>query len=141
MANTNPGAKIFGREPALWAGLINTAVYVLGATVFHLSIKQESLAIAITAAVLGFAVALSTHDGVSAAILGLVKAVLAVGLGYGLKLDADKQAFLLSAAATLSAMFVRTQATARVPATVSTSKQPQVADQPPAPKQPQPADK
>lgn len=143
MANTNPGAKIFGREPALWAGLINTAVYVLGATVFHLSIKQESLVIAITAAALGFAVALSTHDGVSAAILGLVKAVLAVGLGYGLKLDADKQAFLLSAAATLSAMFVRTQATARVPATVTSPspKQPQVADQPPAPKQPQPADK
>ena len=40
------------------------------------------------------------------------------------KLDADKQAFLLSAAATLSAMFVRTQATARVPATVP--DQPQV---------------
>ncbi len=130
MANTNPGAKIFGREPALWGGLINTAVYVLGATVFHLSTKQESIAIAVTAAVLGFAVALATHDGVSAAILGLVKAVFAVGLGYGLKLDADKQAFLLSAAATLSAMFVRTQATARVPATVTVPGQTPAAAQP-----------
>lgn len=113
---TNPGAKIFGREPALWAGLINTGVFVLGSTVFHLSAHQESIVIAISAGVLGFVVALSTHDGVSAAILGLVKAVLAIALGFGLKLDADKQAFLLSVAATLSAMFVRTQATAKVTA-------------------------
>ena len=109
--------KIFGREPALWAGLINVAVYVLGATVFHLTKNQESIVIAVAAAILGLLVALSTHDGVSAAILGLVKAVVALGLGYGLKLDADKQALLLSVAATLSAMFVRTQATAKVPAT------------------------
>ena len=114
---TNPSAKVFGREPALWAGLINTGVYLLGATVFHLSTKQESVVIAVCAGVLGIVVALSTHDGVSATILGLVKAIVAIGLGFGLKLDADKQAFILSGAATLSAMFVGTQATAKVSAT------------------------
>ena len=41
------------------------------------------------------------------------------GLGFGLKLSPDTQAFILSAAATLSSMFVRTQATAKVPPTVT----------------------
>jgi hypothetical protein len=109
--------KIFGREPALWAGLINVAVYILGATVFHLSRNQEAVVIAVAAAVLGILVALSTHDGVSAAILGFVKAVIALALGFGIKLNADDTALILSVLATFSAMFVRTQATAKVPAT------------------------
>ena len=108
--------KIFGREPALWAGLINVAVYMLGADVFHLSMKHEAVVIAVAAAVLGFLVSLSTHDGVSAAILGLVKAVIALSLGYGLKVSPDTQALVLSVAATFSSMFVRTQATAKVSA-------------------------
>jgi hypothetical protein len=113
---TNPAAKIFGREPALWAGLVNTGIYLLGSNVLHLTTKQEAVVIAVTAAVLGIVVALSTHDGVSASILGLVKALLALGLGFGLKLDPNNQALLLSVVATLSAMFVRTQATAKVSA-------------------------
>jgi len=112
------GAKIFGREPALWAGFVNTAVYLIGSRLLHLSAAHESVLIAITAAVLGVVVSLSTHDGVSATILGLVKAFLALALGFGLKLNPDTQAFILSAAATLSAMFVRTQATAKVPPTL-----------------------
>jgi hypothetical protein len=113
----NPATRVFGREPALWAGLLNAAVYLLGATVLHLSTAHESILIAATAAVLGFVVALSTHDGVSASILGLLKALIAMALGFGLKVSPDTQAVILSSAATLSAMFVRTQATARVSAT------------------------
>lgn len=113
---TNPAGKIFGREPALWAGLINGGVYLLGATVFHLSTHQEAIVIAASSAILGIVVALSTHDGVSAGILGLLKAFLAVALGFGLKMPADTQAVVLSVAATLTAMFVRTQATAKVSA-------------------------
>jgi hypothetical protein len=109
--------KIFGREPALWAGLINVAVYLLGATVFKLSTSQEAVVIAVAAAVLGIVVALSTHDGVSAAILGFIKAVIALALGFGLKLSPDNTALILSVLATFSAMFVRTQATAKVAAT------------------------
>jgi AcrR family transcriptional regulator len=112
----SPVVRIFGREPAMWAGLANAIIYVLGATVFHLSPSMESLLIAVTAAVLGFIVAWQTHDGLSAAILGLAKAILALLLGFGMKVSADQQAAILGLAAALVAMFVRTQATAPVPA-------------------------
>ena len=134
--------KIFGREPALWAGLINVAVFIAGATVFHLSSKQESVVIAVAAAVLGVLVALSTHDGVSAAILGFIKAVIALALGLHLKVGATDMSLILSVLATFSAMFVRTQATARVPASNPAAIQPTVPQQAapqPAPAKPQPA--
>jgi hypothetical protein len=117
--------KIFGREPALWAGLINVGVYLLGATVLHLDKTKEAVVIAVAAAVLGVLVAISTHDGVSAAILGFIKAVIALALGFGLKISADNSAVILSVLATFSAMFVRTQATAKVPATVPPTRAPQ----------------
>jgi hypothetical protein len=107
---------VFGREPALWAGLLNTVIYLLGAYVFHLSSKSEALLVAVAAAVLGLVVAVSTHDGVSAAILGLVKAAFAVSLGFGAHLSAATEAQLLAIAATVVALFVRTQATAKVSA-------------------------
>jgi hypothetical protein len=106
--------KIFGREPALWSALAGAIVYFLGAFVFHLSAGQESVLIAVAAAGLGLIVAWMTHDGQSAAILGFVKAGIALALGFGLKLDADHQAILLSFAAAIVGMFVRTQVTAPV---------------------------
>lgn len=104
------------REPALVAGLVNSVIYVLGAFVIHMTPEQEALLIAATAAVLGVVVAYATHDGLSAAILGFVKSLIAVALGFGLHLDADHQAILLSFAAAITAMFVRTQAVAPLPA-------------------------
>lgn len=111
---SNKVGLIFGREPALWAGFLNTAVFMLGAYVFHLSTQQESGLIAGVAAVLGIVVAFQTDDGVSAAILGLVKGAFALALGFGAHISADHLAEYLSAAATLSALFVRTQATAHI---------------------------
>jgi nicotinamide riboside transporter PnuC len=104
--------KILGREPALWAALLNGAVYFLGAFLLHLSAGQEAVLIAAISVLLGLYVAFVTHDGVSAGILGVVKALLAVALGFGLKLGPDQQAVLLTFAATITAMFVRTQVTA-----------------------------
>ena len=108
--------KIFGREPALWSGLANAAIYLVGAFFIHLSDGQEAVLIAVASALLGLIVAAMTHDGLSAAILGFVKAAVALALGFGLKLSADQQAVILSFAAALVGMFVRTQATAPVAA-------------------------
>jgi nicotinamide riboside transporter PnuC len=107
-------SKIFGREPALWAALLNAIVYILCAWIFHPSPEVEAGIIAVISAVLGMVVAFSTKDGVSAAILGLVKSMLALLLGFGLKMTADQQAGILSLAAAFTGMFVRTQATALV---------------------------
>lgn len=106
--------RILGREPALWAGLANATIYTLGAFVWHLSTTQEGGLIAVVSVLLGVVVAAMTHDGLPAALLGTVKALLAVALSFGLRLDADHQAIVLSFAAAIVAMFVRTQVTAPI---------------------------
>jgi hypothetical protein len=108
--------KIFGREPALWGALLASIIYVLGAFVLPFTTDQESLLIAVVSAVIGVVVAVGTRDGWSAAALGLVKSVLALALGFGLHWSPEQQAVALTLAAALVGVFVRTQATAPIPA-------------------------
>jgi hypothetical protein len=107
---------LFGREPAAWAGLLAISVKLLFAFVVHLDGDHQALANAVVAALAGLFVALVTHDGVSAAILGVAQALLALAVGYGLKWSPDQQAVVMSAASAVLAMFVRSQVTAPVPA-------------------------
>jgi hypothetical protein len=107
--------KIFGREPVLWLALVAIAVKVISAFLIHVSTDQQAVINAAVAAIAGLLAALSTHDGVSGAILGLVQALIALSVGFGLHWSPDQQATVMSLAATLVAMFVRTQATAPVP--------------------------
>ena len=109
--------KVFGREPVLWLALVEIAVKAFCALVLHLTPDQQSVVNAVVVAGAGLAVALSTHDGVSGAILGLVQAVIALGVGFGLHWSADQQAMVMSLASALISAFVRTQVTAPVPAT------------------------
>lgn len=106
--------KIFGREPALWASLFAIAIKMISAFWLHVSIDDQARINATVAAVIGVLVAVSVRDGVSAAVLGLVQAAIALGVGFGLHWTADQQALVMSAAAAIAAMFVRTQVTARV---------------------------
>ncbi len=121
MAQPAPASKsrvalIFGREPALWAGLLNAVIYMLGAYTFKLSAEKEAVLVAVVAAVLGLWVAWRTHDGLSAPILGLVKAAFALFIGFGGHMSAQQEAQWLALAAAVVALFVRTQATAKVSA-------------------------
>lgn len=109
--------RIFGREPALWLSLLGTAVKLIAAFWIDLNTTQQSALNAIVAAAIGIWVATLTKDGISAAILGLAQALLALALGFGFHIDADNQAVVMSFVATVAAMFVRTQATAPVPYT------------------------
>ncbi|MFC1434289.1 hypothetical protein ACEZDB_26980 [Streptacidiphilus sp. N1-3] len=108
--------KIFGREPVLWLSLVAVIVKFVSAFWIHVSADQQAGINAAAAAVLGLLIALSTHDGVNAAILGFVQAIVALGVGFGLHLDADHQALLMSLATAVLAMFTRTQVTAPVSA-------------------------
>lgn len=114
--------KIFGREPVLWLSLVAIVVKVVSAFLVHVSTDQQAVINAAAAAVAGLLVALTTHDGVSGAILGVVQAMLALGVGFGLKWTPDQQAMVMSLAATIVAMFVRTQVTAPVPASAVTAR-------------------
>lgn len=107
--------KIFGREPAAWLGLFGAAVSAAGAFVVYLTPGQEGALNAAMALIVGIVVAASTHDGLSAALLGALKGILALAIAFGLHMSADKQTILYGLAAAAVAMFVRTQAVAPVP--------------------------
>lgn len=109
--------KIFGREPVLWLALGAVIVKFISAFWLHVSTDQQAVINATAAAILGLLIAVSTHDGVSAAILGFVQAIVALGVGFGLHVDADHQALIMSLATAVLAMFTRTQVTAPVPVT------------------------
>lgn len=105
---------IFGREPALWLGLIAVAVKLVSAFWVNVSSDQQAVINAVAAAAVGLFVAVSVRDGVSAAALGLVQAVIALAVGFGLHLDAQHQALLMAAADAVAAMWTRTQVTAKI---------------------------
>jgi hypothetical protein len=114
--------KIFGREPALWLALV--AIVVKLATAFGLDLTNDQQAVinAVAAAVVGVLVAFSVHDGIGAAVLGLVQAGLALAVGFGLHWSPDQQSTVLSLASALVAMWTRTQVTAKVPAAGATTR-------------------
>ncbi len=107
--------RIFGREPALWLALTAVLIKLVSAFWIDLSIEQQSSLNAIAAAVVGLLIAGIARDGLSAAALGFIQAGIALGIGFGLRIDPDQQALIMSAASAVAAMFVRTQATAPVP--------------------------
>jgi hypothetical protein len=107
--------RILGREPVLWLSLVAIGVKVISAFLVHVSTDQQAVINAAAAAIAGLLVAVSTRDGESGAILGVVQALLALGVGFGLRWTPDQQAMVMSLASTVVAMFVRTQVTAPVP--------------------------
>jgi hypothetical protein len=108
--------KIFGREPALWLALLAVIVKLSTAFGLDLSDKQQAVINALAAAIAGLLVSISVHDGVGAAVIGLVQAGLALAVGFGLHWSPEQQATALSLASALVAMWTRTQVTAKVPA-------------------------
>jgi intracellular septation protein A len=102
---------LLGREPALWLALVGSLVSLAGAYVFHLTTDQQGALNGLAAVVLGVLTAWVTRDGLSAAILGLAKAILYVALAWHLHVTAENQALILTAVGAIVAMFVRTQAT------------------------------
>jgi hypothetical protein len=107
--------RIFGREPALWLTFVATAVRLFSAFVVDLSADQQAVLNAVAAAVAGFVIAKAVHRGQPAAVLGLVHALLALGVGFGANIGAEAQAVIMSFVGAVLAMFVRTQVIAPVP--------------------------
>ncbi|MEE4546539.1 hypothetical protein V2S66_31810 [Streptomyces sp. V4-01] len=108
--------KFFGREPALWLAVLAVAVKLATAFGLDLTDKQQAIINAAAAALAGLLVAISVHDGISAAALGLLQAGIALAVGFGLHWSPDQQATVMSFASAIVAMWTRTQVTAKVPA-------------------------
>jgi hypothetical protein len=104
--------KFFGREPALFLGLIAVTVQVVSAFWVHVTVDQQAVVNAASAAVVGVIVAIVAHDSLSAPILGAAQAVMSLAVGFGQNWAPDKQATVLALVSALVAVFVRQVVTA-----------------------------
>lgn len=105
--------RIFGREPALWAALAAAVVQGAG-LVLHWSTDQQGAINAAVTVALGVVVAIAVRDGINAAVLGGVQAVMNLVLAFGLQVDQPTQAAVMGLTAAILGMFIRTQVTAKV---------------------------
>jgi hypothetical protein len=108
--------KIFGREPALILAFLAALVQVVSTFVVHLTPEQQSVLNAVAVGVAGLITAVVVHDGVQAAVLGLVQAVLSLAVGFGAHIEPGNQAVIMTAVAAGIALWVRDRVTAPVPA-------------------------
>ena len=108
---TNSKAQtIFGREPAVWVGLIEAALAFLSSVVLHLSQGQVGAVMAVVTALFGVYTAWATKDTLLGYLVGLIKAVLALFLGFGIHLLSPEQAASLIGLVTVAlAFYQRTQ--------------------------------
>lgn len=112
--------KILGREPVLWLALVAALIQLVSSFVFELSNEQQGVLNALAVAVIGVLTAFAVaKDKVAPALLGLVQAALAVGLAFGWELGAQDQSTIMAFATAVIGMFLRTQVTARVPASTT----------------------
>jgi hypothetical protein len=81
MRKTKPGYKLFHREPALWLALVYNIIMGLSAFVAHLGPNKQGALNATLAGRIWVITARSVaRDGMSAAILGFVKALVALAM-------------------------------------------------------------
>lgn len=100
--------KIFGREPAIWLGLLQGVLgAALALNVLHLSAENSTLAQAASGAVFALAAAYLTKQVNLAVVVGAVQSVLALLVGFGLDLSPDQTASLIAGVQLALAGFLR----------------------------------
>lgn len=101
--------KLFGREPAVWVGVIEAALAL--AVVFGLGLSNQNAALIVGAVAAGFGVvtAYYTRDAMLGYAVGFAKALVAVGVGFGLDLTTEQTGALLAFVAVGVGFFQRTQ--------------------------------
>lgn len=103
---------VFKREPAFWLNGFAVTISWLSTWLLHLSVEQQAVLNAVAVALMGLIIAFMTGDGQVAGIAGLIKAVIALGIGFGLHLSDAQQSTFMSFVIFISTMFIRTQVTA-----------------------------
>lgn len=108
--------RVFGREPALVMAFISSLIAVFSSFVLPLTDEQQGVLNACVVALFGFiAAALLERDKLVPAVTGLIKAVLAIALAFGLHMTPEHQGLIMAAVALGAALLVRPQVTASVP--------------------------
>jgi hypothetical protein len=99
--------KIFGREPALWLTLIQTALAVAVGLGLTMTGDQMGLVNAAAAAVLGVVAAFAVRPFPVPLLMGAIQALLALAVGFGLHLDGTQVGLLNAAAAAVVGFIMR----------------------------------
>lgn len=110
-------SRIFGRDPVIWTTLVAAVVQFVSAFLIQVPSAAQGAIGAVAVALFGFIGAWKLHDG-SWAQVGtvLLKALIALGLAFGLKWTADQQAEAMFLVQAVLALLVRQQVTAPVTA-------------------------
>lgn len=106
---------LFGREPALWGVLAKNIVLVLTTFVFAWSVNQQGAVNAVSAALIGLAVAFAVaREKLVPALLGLAEAAVAVAISFGWNLTPDRQLVIMSLVAAVVGIWTRDRVIAPV---------------------------
>lgn len=109
--------RVFGRDPALFLGLVSALLQMLTAYGLHLTDAQTASINAAAAAALGVVTAFAVaRERLVPAILGVGQALFTLALAFGAHFSQQEVATTMSFAALALALFVRTQVTAPVDA-------------------------
>lgn len=107
--------KILGREPAVFWALAATLVQSL-LLLLNLDTGVQGAANALTLALAGFLTAAAVGvDAALPALTGLIKAVFALVLAFGVDLPDTTQVAILAVVTAVGAFFVRQNVVAKVP--------------------------
>lgn len=109
--------KVFGREPAVWLGLVAVAVQFLVAWGVNLSEEQQAGINAVATLAMGLAVAVvSARDQIVPAASGLLVGVLQLAVAFGFDLSQEKITTAGALLTAVLALWLRTQVVAPVAA-------------------------
>lgn len=109
--------KVFGRDPMVWTAAAAAIVQFISAFFLPLSVDQQGVIAAVAIALFGFFGAATLHDGTwAAAGLSVLKALIALGLAFGLSWAPEQQATVMITVQALLTLALRRQVTAPVDA-------------------------
>ena len=106
--------RIFGREPAVFWGLVATLIQAC-ALLLPLNTAAQGAVNAATLALAGFlTAAMVSVDAALPALIGLLKAVFALVLAFGMHVPDGTQVGILAIVTAFGAFFIRQNVTAKV---------------------------
>lgn len=111
--------KIFGREQAVWLGLIAGVVGVLTGFGVDVSAHLQGVVAAAIVFVFGVYNAVKLHDGLNALVSHVAVALFSLLAAFGLDWSSEKQAVIIGSLALVTGFVTRQLSTNPVPASVS----------------------
>lgn len=109
------------RDPVFLAQLVAAVIMAISTFAFPLTVDQQGVLNALAVSIAGIVASWRVSDGQLALLVGLFKAVIAVGLAFGLHLTPEQQLVLITLVQLGGAMFVRTQVGSELPPPPSTA--------------------